>query len=511
MKGAEYIRMSTDFQRYSTENQRQKIREYAAANGIEVVRTYLDEGRSGLSLRGRPGLQSLLADVAKGTGGFEVILVFDVSRWGRFQDLDEGAHYEYVCRAAGMQVVYCAESFQSDLSPYSSLMKGLKRIMAGEYSRELSEKTFTGQSRLARLGYRVGGAPGYGYRRLLLDSDGNPKGLLGYKERKARQEERIVLIPGPQEEVQVVREIFRWFVEERLFYTEIVSRLERAGVAPPPHAKRWTKYMIRRMLSDEKYVGHNVYNRTSGRLRQTRKTNPEAQWVRHENAFAPIVEPAMFAEAVRRKAQNPRHVDPVRAENQMRALLAQKGRLSVSLMRAANLPNPTVYEKRFGSLLEAYTYVGYNANLDYAAITRKAWVVRRRREQLLRRLIDAVRCEGGRLRLEGEHVLEMPNGFRFAVLGIRMSRRQGWRVDVEKDVHAVLAVRWEPVATEDQYFLLPVRKADTRYFCVSESKLDRRWGKYRSQWEQIPDALIGLAAQHSLARGKPGKPVARYQ
>src|SRR5258708_932643 len=101
---AEYVRMSTDLQQYSTSNQRDKIREYAAKHGLEIVCTYADEGKSGLSLAGRPGLQKLIRDVENRTGGFETILVYDISRWGRFQDADESAYYEYICKRAGGRI-----------------------------------------------------------------------------------------------------------------------------------------------------------------------------------------------------------------------------------------------------------------------------------------------------------------------------------------------------------------------------------------------------------------------
>ena len=47
MRAAEYVRMSTEHQRYSTENQAEAIREYAVRWGIEIVRTYADEGKAG--------------------------------------------------------------------------------------------------------------------------------------------------------------------------------------------------------------------------------------------------------------------------------------------------------------------------------------------------------------------------------------------------------------------------------------------------------------------------------
>ena len=92
-RAAEYVRMSTEHQQYSTENQGAKIREYAAQRGIEIVRTYADEGKSGLRIDGRQALQRLIKDVETGVADFQIILVYDVSRWGRFQDADESAYY----------------------------------------------------------------------------------------------------------------------------------------------------------------------------------------------------------------------------------------------------------------------------------------------------------------------------------------------------------------------------------------------------------------------------------
>ena len=95
---AQYVRMSTDYQQYSTESQKREISAFAASQNITIVATYEDAGRSGVTLRGRPALSQLLEDVQSATRVFDVLLVFDVSRWGRFQDVDESAHYEYMCR-----------------------------------------------------------------------------------------------------------------------------------------------------------------------------------------------------------------------------------------------------------------------------------------------------------------------------------------------------------------------------------------------------------------------------
>jgi DNA invertase Pin-like site-specific DNA recombinase len=159
IRAAEYVRMSTEHQQYSTENQSTIIRRYAEQRGMVIVRTYTDSGKSGLRIDGRNALQQLIQDVEKGNADFAAILVYDVSRWGRFQDADESAYYEYICRRADIEVRYCAEQFENDGSSISTIVKGVKRVMAGEYSRELSAKVFIGQCRLIELGFHQGGSP----------------------------------------------------------------------------------------------------------------------------------------------------------------------------------------------------------------------------------------------------------------------------------------------------------------------------------------------------------------
>src|SRR5213082_2781038 len=89
---AAYVRMSTEHQQYSTSNQMDVIREFAKRRGLEIVKDYSDEGKSGLNIQGRDSLAQMLKDVQTGEAKFSHILVYDVSRWGRFQDADESAH-----------------------------------------------------------------------------------------------------------------------------------------------------------------------------------------------------------------------------------------------------------------------------------------------------------------------------------------------------------------------------------------------------------------------------------
>ena len=145
--------MSTDHQKYSTANQLDTLRQYARRRDWSIVKVYLysDEGKSGLKIQGPPALSQMICDVVAHQINFAQILVYDVSRWGRFQDPDEAAHYEFLCRQAGGAGHSCAEQFENDGGLTSTIAKNFKRAMAGEFSRELSAKMIQGVARVLRL------------------------------------------------------------------------------------------------------------------------------------------------------------------------------------------------------------------------------------------------------------------------------------------------------------------------------------------------------------------------
>jgi DNA invertase Pin-like site-specific DNA recombinase len=141
MCAAVYLRESTQEQRYSRRNQIDLISSYAIARRMRIVRIYQDIGRSGVTLNGRKEFQRLIWEVLAGHANYSVLLVYDISRWGRFQNIDESAHLEFVCRQHGISIEYCAEEFSNGQSLISSVLKGLKRTLAAEHSRELSVKS----------------------------------------------------------------------------------------------------------------------------------------------------------------------------------------------------------------------------------------------------------------------------------------------------------------------------------------------------------------------------------
>lgn len=349
---AQYVRMSTEDQQYSILNQQTAIGEYARKHGYEVVTTYADPGKSGVAMKDRNGLRSLLADVMGGCAPFKAILVYDISRWGRFQDIDESAHYEFVCRSAGIPVRYCAEQFDNDGSVASSMMKALKRTMAAEYSRELGTKVLAGQRRIASLGFRSVGSAGFGMRRMMISRDGRRRIVLRDGERKAIHTDRIVLVPGPKIEVECVRTMFRLAADGKST-KEIAKELNTRRMLSP-RGRPWLRSTIHRILTNEKYAGSNTYGKTTQRLSSVSRVVKREQWITQPDAFVSIVSRDLFDRV--QKQLSKRWVLPVRSNayhiRRMKRILARYGKLTHRLVGQA-------YYRRFGSVFNAFAMVGY--------------------------------------------------------------------------------------------------------------------------------------------------------
>jgi len=352
-RAAMYVRMSTSPQDHSIQHQIDRLNTYAQEHQLEIVVMYVDAGKSGLRINGRDGLQGLISDVQSGSADFDTVLVYDVSRWGRFQDIDESAHYEFICRQAGVRVVYCAEHFVDDGSPMYSIMKGMKRIMAAEYSRELGAKVLHAQCRFSQMGYKQGGRPGYGLRRVPIAQDGLAKTALEFGERKSVATDRVALRHGPLEEVQLVRRIFCLYVEEGWTDTRIAKQLCAEGLVTHL-GKPWDAASVRRILINSRYCGEVIFNQTTRRLRSKVLANPKQEWVHCAEALAPMVTREMFESAQcirRRRAEGPSRVEMLAA---IRRIFNERGYINQVLCQTDPVLGKFFIKKNFGSYIRAF-------------------------------------------------------------------------------------------------------------------------------------------------------------
>lgn len=352
----QYVRASMGLQSCSLEQQGLANAAYATVRGFEILDTYCDDGISGLTLRARHGLQRLLADALSPTRRFEAILVYDVSRWGRFQDIDEGAHYEFLCRQAGVAVHYCAEPFDNEGAPEANLIKQVKRAMAAEFSRAQSERVALARRHIVTKGFTVSRPP-FGLRRQAVDQQRRPVALLKAGETKASHAYHVVFTLGPADEVATVRAIFRLYVLTGLSVRAIAADLNQKG-APSLSGAGWDAAQVRRILRREAYAGTYVHGRVRYQLGAARKAPPE-EWQRVEGAIPAIVDLALFDQAKRLLDGRRRRTDDELLDD-LRALLAQVGQITCSLVDDwPYSAHSDTYKRRFGSLDEACRRIGY--------------------------------------------------------------------------------------------------------------------------------------------------------
>jgi DNA invertase Pin-like site-specific DNA recombinase len=298
---AYYRHSAEDKQENSVAIQRHHTEKFAREHNIEIIHEDVDEGKSGL-LANRPAFERLFADWIENPQAphFDFVLVYDVSRWGRFQDQDQAGYFVYLCKKRGKEVVYVSRGFPDSTNQLiSSLETSIQRYMAAEYSRQLSDKVFYGCIKVSEQGYSAGGKAVYGMARQLLDVNKKPIRILQPGEHKQIANERVSFTPKNDETTEIVRKIFYLFVKERCLIPDIIEYLnqnEMLSIAD----KFWNKSRIVKILTDETYVGTRIYNKIWGRLKQKSYRNPRSEWVVVPNAFEAVIDEQLFREAQER-------------------------------------------------------------------------------------------------------------------------------------------------------------------------------------------------------------------
>jgi DNA invertase Pin-like site-specific DNA recombinase len=228
---------------------------------------------------------------------FDYILVYDVSRWGRFQNQNEAAYYEHLCEQHGKKVLYTSKPFPREEQEITdSIITPMERWMAAQYSRQLSGKVWFGCMKISKDGYSAGGTACYGMARLLLDENKQPIRTLKNGEHKMISNQRVTFTPLNDETTRTVKDIFDMFVNKWTTAEDIADVLNEKGV-PSANGGQWSSNKIHRILDNEVYVGTRLYNKTSGKLKQKKVKNPRKEWVIAPHAFTATIDEETFWKA----------------------------------------------------------------------------------------------------------------------------------------------------------------------------------------------------------------------
>lgn len=366
---AQYIRMSTDKQNLSPAVQKEAIAVYAGMHGLNIIATYVDDARSGLRISNREGMKKLISDVAQADCTFKTVLVYDISRWGRFQNTDASAYYDYHCVLHGVRVIYVAEALGNDSSPLASVVRNLKRVMAAEYSRELAEKSSAGQVRVLSLGYQMGPTPCLGFRREAVSEDGLKRRLLERGERKPRANDRVRWVLAPRDEVQLVREIFEEYASTDIPVRTLAKRMQAQDQRS--HAgKVITESMLATLLDCEAVIGNFLWGRPANA--GSGVIQPRDAALRSEGALPAIVDADTWRLVQdKRAAWSPQRRTKGVLVDQLRNALQRVPQLTSSDLKKNGCAAVCTYNRVFGSLSSAIVAAGGDPNAMRSGASRR--------------------------------------------------------------------------------------------------------------------------------------------
>ena len=133
--------------------------------------------------------------------------------------------------------------------------------------------------------------------------------------------------------------------------------------------RAWNRATVHQVLTNEKYIGNNVYHRTSFKLKLKHVVNPPEKWIRADGVFEGIIEPELFFKAREIILARSRKLTDEEMLEKLRGVLNQHGRISGILIdEAEDLPSSAAFRYRFGSLVSAYRLIGYDPEIDYSFI-----------------------------------------------------------------------------------------------------------------------------------------------
>ena len=178
----------------------------------------------------------------------------------------------------------------------------------------------------------------------------------------------MILVPGPEHEINNVKLIYDLFINHKMEESKIAKLLNEKGVLTDL-GRKWTRGTVHQVLSNEKYIGNNVYNKTSFKLKNERVKNPTNKWVRCNDAFTPIINKETFYTAQGMFLQRNKKYSEEEMLERLKDLFKQHGKVSAIIIDERNdMPSSSVYRRQFGSLINAYRLVGYSPDRDFRYI-----------------------------------------------------------------------------------------------------------------------------------------------
>jgi hypothetical protein len=220
---------------------------------------------------------------------------------------------------------------------------------------------------------------------------------------------------------------------------------------------------VHQVLTNEKYMGNNVYNRTSFKLKAKHISNPPEMWVRANGAFSPIVGAETFLAVQRVIWERSQRLSDGDMLDRLATLLREHGWLSGLIIdEHDDMPSTSCYRSRFGSLLRAYERVGYTPARDYRYLEINR-TLRRLYPDIVAKTVAAIQRVGGTTsRDPATDLLTVNDEFRTSIVVSRCRQTSRgsyrWTIRFEASLRPDITVAVRMTHGNDDvldYYLLP--------------------------------------------------------
>ncbi len=240
-----------------------------------LLQGFVDEGESAYApANKRPGFCEMISFCRR--NDVDLILVHKLDRFSR--NREESILFKSLLRKHGVMVKSVTENYDPE-TPQGFLYEGMIEVINEFYSMNLATETVKGMRENAERGYCNGGRVPYGYR-LERTADGNGR-------------EHSRLVPGPEDEVAVIRRIFDMAANHGMGGKRIANTLNHDGIRAP-RSRHWNASTINNILDNRAYVGDRVWLKRRKAGRGLRVANPESEQIIVEDAHEALVDRELF-------------------------------------------------------------------------------------------------------------------------------------------------------------------------------------------------------------------------
>lgn len=277
MKVAIYVRVSSDRQaekELSIPAQVKAIQQYCLDKGWIIVNEFIEKGKSAKT-DDRPEFQKMIALAKRSNRPFQALIVHKFDRFSRKRD--DHVIYKALLNQCGVKVISVTEQTEAE-TPQDMLLEGMLEVISEFFNANLAVEVRKGMTQNAKQGFNNGGTPPYGYRTEYV--------AVGSHKTKS------VWVPGPREEVDVVRWIFNQYAYENKGYHKIASELNERKI-PTQKGSLWSASTIRAIIYNESYVGSKVWNKQDYQTKG-KKWRDRSEWIITENAHPALITKELF-------------------------------------------------------------------------------------------------------------------------------------------------------------------------------------------------------------------------